>query len=60
VKKIYIAGFDVFNRNSIEIEKNYIYLCEKYGFSGHYPLDNRIDFNQEKKKEGAFFWEQKS
>jgi nucleoside 2-deoxyribosyltransferase len=50
VKKIYIAGPDVFERNSIEIGKNYLHLCEKYGFSGHYPLDNVINFNQEKKQ----------
>jgi nucleoside 2-deoxyribosyltransferase len=50
VKKIYIAGPDVFEKNSIEIGKSYVNLCEKYGFNGHYPLDNVINFNQEKKK----------
>lgn len=50
MNKIYIAGPDVFERNSINIGKYYSELCEKYGFSGHYPLDNIIDFNQEKKK----------
>ena len=50
MQKIYIAGFDVFERNSIEIGKKYVELCKKYGFTGLYPLDNVVDFNQEKHK----------
>ncbi len=50
MKKIYIAGPDVFQRNSIAIGERYTKLCIKYGFEGHYPLDNVIDFNQPKKK----------
>lgn len=50
MKKIYIAGPDVFEPNSIEIGKEYADICKKYGFVGMYPLDNVIDFNQEKKK----------
>lgn len=50
MKKIYIAGFDVFEPNSIEIGKKYVELCKKYGFKGLYPLDNVVDFNQEKRK----------
>ncbi|MDD2789175.1 MAG: nucleoside 2-deoxyribosyltransferase [Sulfurimonas sp.] len=50
MKKIYIAGPDVFERNSLEIGAKYLHLCEKYGFSGNYPLDNVIDFDQEKHK----------
>ena len=48
MKKIYIAGTDVFEQNSIEIGERYVKLCQKYGFQGLYPLDNKIDFNQEK------------
>ena len=48
--KIYIAGPDVFEKDSIIIGKNYVNLCSAYGFSGHYPLDNVINFNQDKKK----------
>ena len=48
--KIYIAGPDVFELNSIEIGKEYTSLCEKYGFKGLYPLDNVVNFNQEKQK----------
>ena len=50
MQKIYIAGPDVFEKNSIQIGKNYVNLCEKYGFSGHYPLDNIINFEQSKHK----------
>jgi nucleoside 2-deoxyribosyltransferase len=50
LKQIYIAGPDVFERDSIEIGKKYTDLCEKYGFKGNYPLDNVIDFNQGKRK----------
>ena len=50
MKKIYIAGPEVFESNSIEIGKRYIELCKKYGFEGLYPLDNVVDFNQEKQK----------
>ena len=50
MKKIYIAGPDVFEKDSIEIGKRYVQICKNYGFQGMYPLDNEIDFNQEKKK----------
>lgn len=50
MKKIYIAGFDVFEPNSIEIGQKYVKLCKKYGFIGLYPLDNVVDFNQDKRK----------
>ena len=50
MKKIYIAGFDVFEPDSIKIGKRFVKLCEEYGFIGLYPLDNVIDFNQEKNK----------
>ncbi len=50
MKNIYIAGPDVFEVNSIEIGKQYSSLCEKYNYKGLYPLDNIVDFNQEKRK----------
>ena len=50
MKKIYIAGPDVFESNSIEIGKRYNALCDKYGYIGLYPLDNVVNFEQEKKK----------
>ena len=47
-KKIYIAGFDVFKKDSLIIGNTYQKLCEKYGFEGLYPLDNKADFTQKK------------
>lgn len=43
MKKIYIAGFDVFKTNSKEIGQNYKLTCKEYGYEGLYPLDNEID-----------------
>ncbi|QSZ42005.1 nucleoside 2-deoxyribosyltransferase [Sulfurimonas aquatica] len=50
MKKIYIAGPDVFEKNSKEIGKKLVALCKKYGYIGLYPLDNEADFDQEKHK----------
>jgi len=50
VKKIYIAGPDVFEKDSIAIGKELVALCKKYGYEGLYPLDNVVDFSQEKHK----------
>lgn len=43
MKKIYIAGFDVFKPNSKEIGQAYKLTCKEYGYEGLYPLDNEID-----------------
>ncbi len=50
VKKIYIAGWDVFRKDSVEVGKRYVKLCAEYGFEGLYPLDNKVDFDQSKQK----------
>jgi len=50
MKKIYIAGPDVFEKDSIELGKRLVSLCKKYGFEGLYPLDNVVDFSQDKHK----------
>jgi len=50
MQKIYIAGPDVFERDSIEIGKSLVALCLKYGYEGLYPLDNVVDFSQSKHK----------
>lgn len=47
-KKIYLAGFDVFYENAIEVLNIKKALCEKYGFIGLAPLDNEVDFSQSK------------
>jgi len=48
VKKIYIAGPDVFEKNAVEIGKELNQLCTQYGFKGLYPLDNEIEFTSKK------------
>lgn len=50
MKKIYIAGPDVFEPDSIEIGKRYSKICAENELIGLYPLDNIVDFNQEKRK----------
>ncbi len=50
MKKIYIAGPDVFEKDSIEIGEKLVKLCSEYGFQGLYPLDNVVDFSQKKRK----------
>ncbi len=40
MKKIYLAGFDVFADDAVQRGKYMKRLCEKYGFEGLYPLDN--------------------
>ena len=50
MKKIYIAGPDVFEQDSIKIGKRFSKLCNKYGYEGLYPLDNIINTKQEKQK----------
>jgi nucleoside 2-deoxyribosyltransferase len=50
MKKVYIAGPDVFEKNSIEIGRKLTSLCEKYGYIALYPMDNIVDFSQTKHK----------
>ncbi|RTZ43353.1 nucleoside 2-deoxyribosyltransferase [Candidimonas sp. SYP-B2681] len=40
MKKIYLAGFDVFRPDAQQYGEQLKTLCEKYGFQGLYPLDN--------------------
>jgi len=44
LKKIYIAGPDVFEKEAKEIGSTLSKLCAQYGFEGLYPLDNEIEF----------------
>jgi len=41
--KIYLAGPDVFLPDAIEIGRQKVQLCARYGLVGLYPLDNAID-----------------
>lgn len=43
MKKVYLAGWDVFKPNAVEEGAKLKKLCEKYGFEGLYPLDNECD-----------------
>ena len=45
MKKIYLAGPDVFLLNAVEHGKNLSALCEKHGFISRFPLDNIIEEN---------------
>ena len=40
--KIYLAGPDVFEQESVEQGKRLKALCTQYGFEGLFPLDNEI------------------
>lgn len=48
MKKIYIAGPDVFEKDATQIGRQYKELCTNYGFEGLYPLDNEIVFTTKK------------
>ena len=41
--KVYLAGPDVFLPDAVEIGRQKVNLCERYGFIGLFPLDNEID-----------------
>ena len=43
LKKIYLAGPDVFLENALEIGKIKKEICWRYGFEGLFPLDNEVD-----------------
>ena len=40
MKKIYLAGFDVFSPDAVRKGEEMKALCAEYGFEGLYPLDN--------------------
>ena len=43
LKRIYLAGPEVFLNNAREIGENKKILCKKYGFEGIFPLDVGVD-----------------
>jgi nucleoside 2-deoxyribosyltransferase len=57
MKKIYIAGFDVFKPNSKQIGEEYKSICKEYGYKGLYPLDNEIDEAWSKEIARMFIYE---
>ncbi len=40
MKKVYLAGFDVFREDAVEYGQSLKRLCARFGFEGLYPLDN--------------------
>lgn len=40
MKKVYLAGFDVFRDDAVSYGESLKALCGRYGFEGLYPLDN--------------------
>ncbi len=57
MKKIYIAGFDVFKPNSKQIGYEYKLTCKECGYEGLYPLDNEIDESWSKEVARKFIYE---
>lgn len=45
MKRIYLAGFDVFRPDARQWGRTLQTLCNKYGFQGLYPLDNQAPRN---------------
>jgi len=42
MKKVYLAGFDVFYPDAIKRGERLKHLCEQYGLKGSFPLDNTV------------------
>ena len=51
-KIVYLAGPDVFEANPIAVGEAKKRICQKYGYTGLYPLDNEVP-QQESKEEMA-------
>ncbi len=47
MKKVYLAGWEVFRPDAKEEGRRLKALCEKYGFKGLYPLDNECESAEE-------------
>lgn len=47
MKKIYLAGWEVFKPDAVDEGRRLKELCGKYGFEGLYPLDNECDSAKE-------------
>ena len=43
MKKIYLAGPDVFEKDALEVGKVLKALCHEFGFEGLFPLDNILE-----------------
>lgn len=47
MKKVYIAGPDVFYKESVEIDEHHKGLLNTKGFEGLYPLNNKCKTSKE-------------
>lgn len=47
MKKIYLAGWEVFKPDAVQEGERLKAICRKYGFEGLYPLDNECDTPKE-------------
>lgn len=45
MKKIYLAGPDVFKKDPVEYGKRLKDICNKHGLQGLFPLDNELDLD---------------
>ena len=43
MKKIYLAGPDVFEKDALQIGESLKVLCSEHGFEGLFPLDNVLE-----------------
>jgi nucleoside 2-deoxyribosyltransferase len=55
MKKIYLAGPEVFRKDAIKTGKKLVKKCKKYGFKGLYPLDNVIKASSKKELSREIF-----
>ena len=49
MKKIYLAGPDVFEKDALQIGESLKSLCSDHGFEGLFPLDNVLQEDEPKK-----------
>lgn len=47
MKKVYLAGFEVFKPDAVKEGERLKALCARYGFEGLYPLDNECESARE-------------
>src|SRR3569832_2256930 len=43
MRKVYLAGPDVFLPDALEVGRRKVAICAQFGLGGLYPLDNTID-----------------
>jgi len=55
MKKIYLAGPEVFRKDAIKTGKKLVKKCKKHGFKGLYPLDNVIKASSKKELSREIF-----